>query len=79
MYFVTLHVSWQPCDWAIQHFYERRGDLNPSQNRPALAQQPSVYLEPKWLRYLMRLHISRMGMVMRTAGGGGESINLVSH
>ena len=57
MFFITLHVSWQTCDWATQHIYERRRDLNTSQKRPALAQQPSMYLEPKWLRYLMGLHI----------------------
>ena len=33
------------------------GDLNTAQNRPALAQQPDVYLEPKWLRYLEKLQM----------------------
>ena len=31
------------------------GELNRVKNRPALAQQPDVYLEPKWLRYLLLL------------------------
>ena len=29
--------------------------MNRVKNRPALAQQPDVYLEPKWLRYFSQL------------------------
>ena len=35
----------------LQHQSWTEGGLEPVQNKPALAQQPNVYLEPKWLRY----------------------------
>ena len=38
--------------------------MNPAKNRPAEPQQPDVYLEPKWLRYLVKLFIIT-GLVMK--------------
>ena len=41
--------------------------MNRLKNRPALAQQPDVYLEPKWLRYLAKLPMVARAKSVRIA------------
>ena len=38
--------------------------------RPAVSQQPDVYLEPKWLRYLLTLHLGMPQVPAHLASGG---------